>query len=167
MDDHVPATDDDLRHLELAPWQPAPRGAARNALFFQAEELAPSRPDVVFERGNLYAGGKLFVWQAARQGDELVFPLPVAEKGSYVIGLTARLNAQSGLFSARLDDQGLDFGRPVLSLHEPHRNLLRNYLAKPLDLEPGPHRLTLRFEGPPPGAEGKSIGLDFIWLQKR
>jgi hypothetical protein len=167
MDDHVPATDDDLKHLELAPWQPAPRGAARNALFFQTEELAPRRPDVVFEQDNLYAGGKLFVWQPARKGDELVVPLPVAEKGNYVIGFTARLNAQSGMFSARLDDQPLDFGRSVLSLHEPHRNLLRNFLAKPLELEPGPHPLKVRFEGSPPGAEGTSIGLDFIWLQKQ
>lgn len=167
MDDHIPATDDDLRHLELAPWQPAPRGAARNALFFQTEELAPSESDKAFEHNNLYAGGKLFMWQPAKKGETLQLSLPVAEKGNYVIGFTARLNADSGSFSARLGDQALDFGRPILDLHVPHRNLLRNFFSKPMALEPGAHTLTLRFEGATEGSQGKAIGLDFVWLQKR
>jgi hypothetical protein len=75
------------------------------------------------------------------------------------------MDAQSGAFSARVDGQALDFGRPAVDLHRPHRILLRNFLPKPVELKKGARRLELQSAGPAAG--GNEIGIDFLWVQKK
>ena len=84
-DDHVPITDEDVRHLELPPdWQPAARRAAAGAVFYQTEGILkslPARSDMV--QGNLWAAGKLFVWRPqGREAMALAFDIP--ETGNYI-----------------------------------------------------------------------------------
>jgi hypothetical protein len=54
----------------------------------------------------------------------------------------------------------------IVDLYRPFRTLLRNFTLPPLELGPGWHRLTLKFEGANPDVEKPEIGIDFIWIQK-
>ncbi len=168
-DDHLPITDEDVRYLELPEdWEPAARGAARDSVFYQAEELVEGDPDYGLRKGRLWARGELFVWNPERRGNELILTIPVQEDGDYVIHITAALTCDSGKFSARLDGQRLHFnGKDETSLFVPHRTLLRNFGSEKRHLTKGKHELLLKHEGVAEDDTQGSIGLDFLWVQKR
>lgn len=169
IDDHVLITKEDVRHLELpANWQPAARGGAANAVFYQAEDVVQEGPKTTLAEGHLWSGGKLMVWHPGKQGEQLTFKLPVSEKGRYVLRLTAARTPEAGRFSATLDGKKIGFGgnAGVVDLHVPYRTLLRNTSANPVEIDKGDHALTLQYEGSAEGAAG-TIGIDFIWVQKR
>jgi hypothetical protein len=54
----------------------------------------------------------------------------------------------------------------IIDLYRPYRTLLRNFTLSPMELDPGFHRLTLKFEGADPQVKKPEIGIDFIWIQK-
>ena len=166
-DDHVPLTDEDVRYLELpSNWQPAARMGATGAVFYQAEQIlvkSPPRSDIV--RGNLWAGGKLFVWQPqGREVLELGFDVP--ESRGYILHVTAALTPQAGQFYATLDDKlvGLGDEEKPIDLNVPYRTLLRNFSSRKTELEKGRHTLKIHNASETPGA---NLGLDFVWTQKR
>ena len=170
MDDHLPITDEDVRFLELPPnWQPAARGAARNSIFYQAEELVQGEASLTFAEDNIWSGGRLLVWHPARKGDKLVLTVPVLEDGKHAIHLMPALNKNSGRISVRLDGDKAGFGgdKEIIDLFVPHRTLLRHYASKTLELSKGEHVLTLRCEGPSKRGTGNTVGVDFIWVQKK
>jgi hypothetical protein len=166
-DDHVPLTDEDVRHLELpSNWQPAARMGATGAVFYQAEQIlvkSPARSDVI--PGNLWAGGKLLLWQP-QAGEVLELAFDVSQSRDYVIHVTAALTPQSGRFYATLDDKliGLGDKENPIDLNVPYRTLLRNFSSQKTELEKGSHTLKIHNAGETPGA---NIGLDFMWTQKR
>ena len=166
MDDHVAITDEDVRHLELPKgWIPESKGAARNSVFFQAEDLLGNKGLVTLVEGNLWSGGKLARWTPKAVGEELVFTLPIAEDGAYDVRLCAAHDPQSGTVSMSIDGTNARLGgeHGIADLYVPHRTMLRNVGGRHMDLTKGDHTLTLRFEG----ASGKSIGIDYVWVQKR
>jgi len=166
-DDHVPLTDEDVRHLELpSNWQPAARRAAAGAVFYQAEQIlvgSPVRSDVI--TGNLWAGGKLFVWQP-QAAEVLELGISIPETRSYVLHVTAALMPQSGRFYATLGGKFIGLGdedNPI-DLNVPYRTLLRNFSSRKIQLEKGRHTLKIHNASRKSGA---NLGLDFVWTQTR
>jgi hypothetical protein len=68
----------------------------------------------------------------------------------------------------KIDDTQLKYGEGTTTdLHVPHRLLLRAVRAHDVHLEEGDRTLTIRYEGDVPKPGTKSVGVDFIWLQRR
>jgi hypothetical protein len=171
MDDYVPITDEDVRPLSLAPnWQPLAWWGAGNSTFHDPETLlvdVSGETDITFRDDNLYASGRLMVWQPQQPGETITFRVPVGETGNYVADLCAAKTDRSGSFRWMLageDEPGkaLD-DRGDVNLHAPGPPKLRRIGTRPLELAAGTYLLTLEFTGAP----GEEIGIDFIWLQKR
>lgn len=166
-DDHVPLTDEDVRHLELpANWQPAARMGAAGSVFYQTEQIllnSAARSEVV--TGNLWAGGKLFVWKP-RQKEVLKLGINVPETRNYVLHVTAALTPRAGRFYATVDDKLVGLGEQdsPIDLRVPYRTLLRDFASKRTELEKGNHTLTIHNAGEEPDA---NLGLDFVWVQKK
>ncbi len=170
MDDHLPITGEDVRHLELPEnWLPESRMGAGNSVFHQAEALLTGDANSTFVKNNLWAGGQLFVWQPEKRGDEITLAMPIETDGKYTIRLAHRNNPSSGKLSVRLDGESVGFGGEsgILDFHVPYRTLLRDSASKTIELVKGVHTLTLISEGPSGESRGREIGLDFIWIQKR
>ena len=166
-DDHVPLTDEDVRYLELpSNWQPAARRGSAGGVFYQAEQIlvsAPVKSDII--AGNLWAGGKLFVWQPQAE-EVLELGISVPETRSYVLHVTAALTPQSGRFYATLGGKSIGLGdkdKPI-DLNVPYRTLLRNFSSRKIELEKGKHTLKIHNAGRKSGA---NVGLDFVWTQTR
>jgi hypothetical protein len=170
IDDHVPITDEDVRHLRLpAAWQPLAQAAAQGATFYQAEDLVVDKSGTTLLKDDLWAGGQLLLWQPGKSGDQLTLKLPVAEPGKYVIRITAAHAPWSGTISVRLDDKPVGFGgaEDTLDFKTDYRTLSRTASSKAVTLTKGDHLLTLRCEGQPPTGQGAGIGIDFIWVQRQ
>lgn len=168
-DDHLAIMPEDLRHLELPEnWEPAARMGARNSIFYEAEEIVQSWLRTGYERGKLWAGGKLIVWNPQEVGERQTFTFRINEKGRKRIHFAAALTPESGKLSVLVDNKptALANQQEIVDLYRPFRTLLRNFTLPPMDLEPGWHRLTLKFEGADPQVENPEIGIDFIWIQK-
>lgn len=170
MDDHVAITSEDVRHLELPKgWTPAARGAALNSVFYQPEDMLQATENVSLVEGNLWAGGRLCRWTPKTIGEELVFRVPIAEDGKYIVRLGLARDPNSGAVSLRIDGAEAGFGGEagVEDLYVPYRTMLRNAGTRLLDLKEGERSVTLRFEGGREEALDKSVGIDYIWVQKR
>jgi len=168
MDDHLAITPEDVRELHLpADWVPAARGAARNSVFYQTEDLATGDP-LPMVSGNLYAGGQLPVWRPRAPGETLRLDVPVPEAGEYRIHFVARLDPSSGVVQVRWDGEPADLGTegPMVDLHRPYRTLLRNYTIARREIAAGTHALELVFDGAPEDVSRPEIGIDFVWVQK-
>ncbi|HPO14312.1 MAG TPA: DUF2961 domain-containing protein [Candidatus Hydrogenedentes bacterium] len=166
MDDHVAITPEDVRKQELPKgWLPAARGAASNSVFFQFENQVQGSPSASLVEGNLWSAGNLYRWRPKNIGDEISFSVPIDESATYVLRLGTALDTQSGTISATVNNQPVTFrgDRTAVDLNDPYRVMLRCIELAPAKLPKGDSTLMLRFEGP----EGKSIGLDFLWLQKK
>ena len=169
MDDHLPITNEDIRHLELpADWRPASRGAAKDSVFYQAEELVLEGDDLSLVEDNLWSGARLMVWKPRESKKTLTFNVPVLEDGNYTIHFTCALNNQSGAFSVSCANQKLKFEKTnQINLFIPYRTLLRDFPSQTISLKKGVTPLTLLYEGPSRKDAMKTIGIDFIWVQKR
>ena len=122
MDDHLPITDEDIRHLELPDvWIPAARRGAANSVFFQAEELAQGQSNLTFDENNIWSLGRAMIWHPETIGETLTLALPVEEEGTYTIRFGSVRNENAGTFSMRLNGESLDFdnGESVVNLYVP------------------------------------------------
>jgi len=166
MDDHLPITGEDVRHLTLpANWEPASRMGAMNSVFLPAETLVESTQDIDFVYDNLWQGGALMVWRPGVKGQGLDMKFTVEEDGKYTIRLACARTPRSGIFSVKIDNALLDSGGKI-DLFDPYRILLRSEGSKKVELKKGEHRLNLQFEGKCGASHGTEIGIDFLWLQK-
>lgn len=164
IDDHLAISEEDVRILELpANWMPEARKGARHAVFHQMEDLLDAQVDRI--EGRLWAGGKLAVWRPKKVGDKVALNVPIREAGRYVLRFTAAMTPGSGKFSAHLGDQKILGGDEPVDLAVPYRTLLRTFSSPRIELEPGSHEVTLRYEGGP--TDQAEIGLDFLWVQRQ
>lgn len=168
-DDHRIIMPKDLRALELPEgWQPAARRGARNSVMYPAEDLLKDRTGTEFRTGKLWAGSRILIWNPRKLGESKMFDLPIAEKGTYRIHITAALTPDSGQLSLRIDKQSVTLRSKEdrIDLYRPFRRLLRNFAIQDLELDTGLHTLSLHFEGAHPDIPVPEIGIDFIWIQK-
>jgi len=169
-DDHLAITPEDVRHLELPEdWQPASRMGARNSVFYEAEKIVDNEMGTYFERGKLWAGGKLLVWNPEKIGESKTFIFKIEKKGKKRIHFAAALTPGSGKVSILVDGKPtpLSNKKGIVDLYRPFRTLLRNFTLPPMEFERGEHALTLKFEGAEPQLKKPEIGVDFIWIQER
>ncbi|HKJ67730.1 MAG TPA: DUF2961 domain-containing protein, partial [bacterium] len=165
IDEHVPISGEDVRAPERTCWMPVAAFGAANATFYQTEDLVGPASYTSLEYGNLWAGGRLFVWHPREQNDELTLTLPVEEDGTYRLAFTVARTPNSGAMEITLDDALLEFGEEArIDLRQPYRHLLRTVYTGTLQLEKGSHLLTLKNISEDTNQE---IGIDFIWVQKR
>ncbi|MCC7389546.1 MAG: DUF2961 domain-containing protein [Phycisphaerales bacterium] len=161
IDDITRITPDDVRPLELPAWSARAEGGARNSTFLEAETALRSHAGVSAARGNLYSGGGAAIWRPSAAGDRLSFPFTVGEAAEYTVGYCAQLSGESGRVRLWLDDQ--DEGAAEIDLHAPARTILRRVELAAQRLEAGEHTLHAEFVGEP----GRTIGIDFLWVQRR
>ncbi len=168
IDDHLAITPADVRPLRLPDaWEPAARGGAGNAVFYQAETLART-VRLPTETGRLYAGGRVAVWRPAAAGETLALSVPVPAEGEYRIRFVAREDADGGRVRIRWDGAptALASGDSVLDLRLPDRTVLRDFYFRPPRVVAGTHTLTFVFDGAAPEVARPAIGLDFVWVQE-
>jgi hypothetical protein len=168
-DDHLAILSEDLRHLRLPEvWTPAARMGARNSAIYEAEELVQSWLRTGYKRGRLWSGGKLLVWNPQKAGETQAFIFRINNKGKKRIHFATALTPSSGKISVLVDNKPAPLPNKleIVDLYRPYRTLLRNFTLSPMELDPGFHRLTLKFEGADPQVKKPEIGIDFIWIQK-
>jgi hypothetical protein len=68
-----------------------------------------------------------------------------------------------------LDGEQAGFGgeEGVVDFSTKYRTLSRTVSSRPVELTEGDHLLTLRCDGQPQGEKPKTLGIDFIWVQKQ
>ena len=169
-DDHIPITTADVTQgLQLpADWRPVAAGQARDAVFYQAQDLRRGdSANVAVVRGPVWSAGKLLNWTPKAEGETLDLRFDVARAGSYRMAITAGLTPVSGRFSAAIDG-GAQMS-PVPDLFTPQHTMLRSFFLqvgkeRVLELTEGEHTLTLTARGNHEGSSGTAVGLDFVWL---
>ncbi len=168
MDDHVLITNEDVRYLEVPPYEPAARIGSAGQTFYQAEDVVESDRKTSLVKGNQWARGRLLVWHPGKKGDELSFRIPVKETGKYEFRFTAARTPTSGRFSVTIDGKKPRSrrGHGVVDLHDPYRTLSRVVPAGEIDLEKGDKLMTIRYEGASHDGGEVTIGIDYIWVKK-
>ena len=163
MDDQLEITDEDVRPLDLpANWEPAPIGGATGTTFHSPEDIVVAGAPIHEEKGNLWSGSRLMVWEPKSVGDEISFTIPVAEAGKNALVLGVGLTDRGGTVSVKVD------GKTAfeIDLHVPYRVLLRQLSSEPSHWTKGDHKVTFRCEAlAPTGAT--AIGIDYLGTQKR
>lgn len=166
-DDHVAIKPDDVRELSLPEgWMPPARMGARNAVFYQTEELLTGE-QLPLDAGRLYAGGQLPVWRPAALRDVLRLAVPVTADGEYRVHFVARLERKGGTLQVKWDGEPAELTTEgsTVDLYRPHRSLLRNYTLRQRQLSAGTHTLEFVFEGAPGEVARPEFGIDFVWVQ--
>jgi hypothetical protein len=168
-DDHMAIMPEDVRHLELPEtWKPASRMGARDSVFYEAEQVIRERIHTRMVRGRLWSGARLLTWYPRNSGESKAFSFRIDEKSTYRVHFAVALTPNAGKISVALNDQfvSLTNNEKILDLNRPYRTLLRNFTLPATDLDPGWHRLVLKFEEAPAEVARPEIGIDFIWIQK-
>lgn len=167
-DDLLPIKPSDVRTLEIPLWAPEGRRGARNAVFFEAETLLGDPSSTYLRGGRLFSNKGALIWSPDKPGTVKDFLWNVDEAGNYRIRSTLVLDKTSGSVSALVDGSPVPWIGDVesVSLHRPHRTLLRTFDLPVMALSAGEHTLTLKFEGAGPSVGNPSIGIDFIWIQR-
>jgi hypothetical protein len=119
-------------------------------------------------RGRLWSGARLLTWYPRNSGESKVFTFRIDEQGKYRVHFAVALTPNAGKISVALNDQftSLTNNEKIIDLNRPYRTLLRNFTLPTAELDPGRHRLILKFEEAPAEIERPEIGIDFIWVQK-
>jgi hypothetical protein len=167
FDDHRPISPDDVRDIELPPWEPAARMGARNTEFVSAEKALAERAGTDLRRGPLYAGGTALAWYPREDGETKDFKLTVPEAGRKRIHIAFVLGEESGAVSALFDGRAAAWaGGPArVDLRARGRTIIRLFTLEPLDVSSGDHVLTLKFEGADAAVGRPEIVLDFLGVQ--
>jgi len=68
-----------------------------------------------------------------------------------------------------VDGQDVGFGgrAGMVDLYAPSRTLSRCFGGRAVELGAGSHTVAVQYEGGPGGAAQGSIGIDFVWVQRR
>jgi hypothetical protein len=167
-DDHLPIMPEDLRILALpSSWKPSPRGAARNSVFFESEDILSEAGISVAVQGRLWSEGQVLVWKPKNTKDRITFRFPNESAGNRRVTIAAGLTPRSGRVSVLLNGkkQVLSDDSREIDLYRPYRTLLRNFYLKPSKLQSGDQTLTLEYLGTRPGVESPEIAIDFIWIK--
>ena len=171
MDDHVLITREDVRRQVLPrTWMPAARGAAEGAMFYQTEDVVTGGASgAVMVKNPLWAGGALYRWQPKSVGAELVLQFPIEKARKYSVMLVCALDKDAGKISMTVDGQDVGFGgrAGMVDLYAPSRTLSRCFGGRAVELGAGSHTVAVQYEGGPGGAAQGSIGIDFVWVQRR
>ncbi len=169
IDDHLPITGEDVRHLELPPnWQPESREAAYNSEFFQAEESMVDGENTSILEDPMWSGGKLLVWSPKKKGEQLKFNFSLPMKGRWITMPVFRRDGSGGKVGILLNGKAVGFGgeENVTETFVPHRTLSRESRGPKIAMDEGEHSLTLIYKGPPEGKDKAEVGIDFLWLQR-
>ena len=173
MDDHVVITREDVRPQRLPDdWKPAARAGAANSVFYEAEDAVRLRSGILessYNYGCQWTDGSCWRWKPERTGDAVDFTVPVDADGAYIIRLAFAMDKDSGRISLKVDGSDAGFGGDsgVIDLYSPYRTLSRCIGTTSLTLAKGDHMVTLRYEGGGSDGSLKTVGIDFIWVQKR
>ena len=164
-DDAVRIGPSDVRAGMTLPggWKPVAAGAPGPVVFFEAEDvLDPGAKNVEVVGGDIWSGGRVVVWHPLAENDRLSFNIDVPESGKYRIVTTSMLTPASGRFMLSID------GQPPLpgefDLYTPHLTLSRFMQFSAVNLERGPHRVTVVGHDRCHDSKGTQIGIDLIWL---
>ena len=169
-DDTLPITPADVTQgIEYIPWKPLAQAGAKNAVFYQAEDVVDlTDSNVKIVDSPACAGGKLTIWSPESPGQILKFKINVEKTADYKIIATAALTTNSGQFELSIDDKTIN---PTINLYTPNRiEMCRNiYFAgaeknKTIKLTQGEHVFSLSSKAKQKESEGSDVGIDFFWL---
>lgn len=177
-DDHVPLRPDILFVPELPAWQPVADGAARNAIFYQGEDLVVSGKaggKVSYANCAMCAGGKYLSWQAdpapaeGGQADNWVeLAFDVKEAGKYRVVLALVQSAAADHATASLNGQSIYSEDRAVLASTPHLKIIRETFGnRVFELKPGMCKLKLKAVDKAGQPAPKEVGLDYLWLMKQ
>jgi hypothetical protein len=167
-DDHQAIEPDDLREPRPAGvWMPAARGAARNSVMYQVEELRGGVTGTM-DQDLLYAGGSLPVWRNVGPSARWRLTVPIQEEGEYRIHFVARLDSNGPGLQVWWDGvpATLTTGTDMVDLYRANRTVLREFSLQTRQITSGAHTLEFLYAGSAAGVGRPEVGLDFIWVQK-
>ncbi|MCX8065562.1 MAG: DUF2961 domain-containing protein [Candidatus Hydrogenedentes bacterium] len=165
-DDHSPISDYEYNPLSVKPdwsWLPEPKGAAKNAIFYQAEDCVSNFENLGLISNYQWAGRGLCVWKPSKVGEKVSFKIYIPQEKEYEVKLVCGLSPNGGEFTVAIDDMDVKDGYSIrkLNLHDDHRTLSREISLGRYQLSKGDHTITLTSAS----ESGKLVGIDFIWLQ--
>lgn len=164
LDDVPDIQPGDLRVIAPPVWQPAARGGARNATFFEAEAVL-DRADTALLPGAIWSDGRALLWKPKAVGERKTMRFQVETAGRVQVHVTAGMDSHSGRLAAWID------GAPAVpkpdgwDLLAPSRTLSRTFSLQPLPLTAGSHTLVIEYRGVDPKVESPGLILDFLWVQ--
>lgn len=162
-DDNHRISKGDVRQLELPEkWYPVAKKGSANSLFYQAEDIVAKNENTRLASGRLWSGGQLLEWIPQHAGDSLVINLPISDDGTYRVHITARMTSGSGSFKAKINGSDFNNTDGKIDLKATHGILSRNFESAPVKLNQGGQKLILESLQP-----DQTIGIDFIWIQKK
>ncbi len=169
-DDRVPLRPALLKVPPLPPYLPQAAGACRNAVFFQAENLAavPSGGIVSYPADPAFAGGRALKWNPQAPEAFLEILLPVSRDGIYSLGFTVAHTPEADHMKVTLNGEAFRKDGAPVALRTPYNLIIRNALGdRNYRLKAGRYRIriiSVNREGKPTKAP---VTIDYVWLIKR
>ncbi len=164
IDDHRGLMPADLTVDPLPKRVPVAAGGASGARFFLPAQLDLQATGGRVETVPCPLATQLQIarWQA-NQGDQLKIKLPVERAGRAAIHLVAVHRPDGATVQALLDGKPLPVagGTEQIRLHSAHAPRVLNVNFQPVELEAGPHELSLKC------VQAGSVGLDYVWVKKQ
>ena len=165
IDDFQQITVDDTRDLPYYSWTPEPFKGSSGNRFVMAEDLIEESPQIRIEKGKLWSGGRILMWEPQKNGDRIRFIIESnEEKNETRLGFTMAKMPEGGTVSLSVNGKPVKIGGSEdISLYEDYQTILDNFTTEQIQLIKGRNEVVFesRDKGP-----GKKIGFDFIWLRE-
>jgi hypothetical protein len=165
IDDFQQITVADTRDLPYYSWTPqAFKGSAGNR-FVTAEDLVVKSPQITVEKGKLWSGGSILMWEPEKGGDRIRFIIESnEEKNETRLGFTMAKMPEGGKISVSVNGKPVKIGgREEISLYEDYHTILDNFTTDQIKLKRGRNEVVFESRD---NAPGKKIGIDFIWVRE-
>ena len=152
-----------MRPLQLPEkWYPVGKKGSANSVFYQAEDIVLGNENISLVPGRIWAGGQLLEWNPQQAGEKLELQLPVTEEGKYMVYITARLSSSSGSVHAKINGSLFNKENELINLKTDSGILSRTFNSSFFSFKRGSQKLILESSQP-----RQTVGIDFIWIQKR
>ncbi|MFO7922165.1 MAG: glycoside hydrolase family 172 protein [Bacteroidales bacterium] len=165
IDDFQQITVDDTRDLPYYSWTPEPfKGSAGNR-FVMAEDIVEDINQITMERGKLWSGGRILMWEPQKIGDRIRFIIESNEEMNETrLGFTMAKMPSGGTISLSVNGKPVKIGGSEdVSLYEDYQTILDNFTTEQIQLIKGRNEVVFESRDKEPG---KKIGFDFIWLRE-
>ena len=157
-------SDNEIRPVHSRSWSPEAYKGSSGYKFIQAEKLTSEKPGLITEAGILYANDTILRWKPLKKGDSMsLIYLSKRHIPQTRIGFTLAHSPRSGSVSFKVNGKIVKFDEEdSLNLFEPNNPILANHFSEDIELLKGINEIELISEDE---EEGKSIGVDFLWVR--
>jgi hypothetical protein len=155
----------DIDEIPYMEWKPEAYLGSAGFTFFRAEDLIVDKTGITMEKGNLWAGSTILMWNPETEGRSIRFRFnSPSDTLRSNIGLTLAHLPEGGEISVSLNGEKIKFdGGESIRLDQPNNTSLRNHFSEAIHYIKGTNEIILYSQS---REAGKRIGIDFIWLKE-